>query len=127
MSDRASILILDTNMEEMMQLLAILEDRYSFIEAAEGEACIHQVSEVYPDLILIDDMLTEPNCYDFCHSIKADPATRKIPIILMSDLEASDLEEEISMLGCDDYICKPLNKEELREKVDTLLSFNSIQ
>lgn len=124
MADRPQILIVDNNPEELMQLIAYMEQDYDLVETLNGDECLNRIAELHPDLILVDDMIVEPNCFDVCQKLKADPSTDEIPIILMSDLTKEELEAEADSLGSDDYICKPLQKAELLDKVSTLLSFS---
>lgn len=124
MENKYSILIVDANSEELMQLIAFMEDKYDLTDVNNGTACIEQAVTTYPDLILLDDMASEPNCYEVCHTLKSDSDTQNIPIILMSDLNAEELEDEIAYLMSDDYICKPIQRADLLEKVDTLLAFS---
>ena len=124
MVDRSSVLIIDNNAEELMQLITYMEDKYDLTDVSSGEECIDKAPNICPDVILVDDMIVEPNCYDVCQALKSDPVTGEIPIILMSDLTADELEDEVGYLGSDDYICKPIDKKELLEKIDTLLAFS---
>ena len=124
MQNPLSVLIVDNDAEELMQLFAYMEDKYLLADVSGGEECIDQAPTLCPDLILVDDMIVEPNCYDVCQRLKSDPITEAIPIILMSDLSVEELEEEVEYLGSDDYICKPIVKTELLEKIDTLLAFS---
>lgn len=123
MEQRSSILVCDANSEEMMQLLSIMEERYKLIDVDNGTACLEKAETTLPDLILLDDMALEPNCYEVCTQLKQDAQTRDIPVVLMSDLPPHDLDEEITIVGADDYICKPFPADELLEKIDTLLMF----
>ena len=124
MGDRFSVLIIDNNAEELMQLITFLEEKYELTDVSGDEECIAHAQDVCPDVILVDDMIVEPNCYDACRALKSDPVTGEIPIILMSDLSEVELEEEVGYLGTDDYICKPIVKTELLKKIATLLSFS---
>lgn len=124
MQTKSNVLIVDNNSEELMQLIAFMETDYELSELSGTEDYIDQATSLCPDIILVDDMIVEPNCYDICHAFKSDPVTGSIPIILMSDLSASELDEEVGYLGSDDYICKPFAKEMLIEKIETLLSFS---
>ena len=126
MDERSTILLLDNNSEELMQLVTYMEDVYSLTEVSEGEDLIKVAAESCADLILLDDMMSEPNCYDICQYLKSDDQTQAIPIIIMSDLSPDELESEINFLGSDDYICKPIKQAELLEKIDTLLAFKRI-
>lgn len=126
MDNLSNILLIDNDNEELMQLVTYMEGKYTLSEVAEGEDLIQAASEKCADLILLDDMMTEPNCYDICHYLKSDEQTQTIPIIIMSDLEPDELESEIGFIGSDDYICKPIKRDELLKKIETLLSFNRV-
>ncbi len=124
---RGNILIYDCSSEELMQLVSVMESMYELIDVPDGNECIDNAMEIQPDLILVDDMAIEPNSYDICHLLKANRSTEQIPIILMSDLSSDDLEDEVNFVGSDDYICRPIERDELLEKIDTLLSFRGTQ
>ncbi len=124
MDAKSSVLIIENNAEELMQLITFMEGKYELADVSSGSECLEQAPSLCPDVILVDDMIVDPNCYDVCRALKAGPMTGDIPIILMSDLSASELEEEMNYLGSDDYICKPIVKNELLEKIDTLLAFS---
>jgi len=123
MSNQSCILIIDNNPEELMQLITFMENKYDIVDGAEGANCIDQATTVCPDLILVDDSLIEPNCYEVCHGLKSDSVTGDIPIVLMSDLEEEELKYEVTYLGSDDYIRKPFVKGDLMDKIDTIISF----
>ncbi len=119
------VLVVENNSEELMQLISFLEKKFQIIGVSSGEECYAALCDELPDIIIVDDMLLEPNCYEICRTLKADPNTGSIPIILMSDLDASDLAQEIDFIGVDDYLCKPVKKEEAVEKINTLVAFSA--
>jgi DNA-binding response OmpR family regulator len=126
MPDQSKIVIADSEAEEMMSLIAYLEGRYDIadVDFSAGGEPVELIARLYPDIILVDDMLVDPNCYELCHLLKSDISTHNIPLILMSDLSEEELEKEVDLIKADDYIHKPIDKAELLEKVDTLLEFN---
>jgi cyclic di-GMP phosphodiesterase len=123
MGQKHSVLIFDSNPEDLMPLICFMEDRYDPIVAPEKTDCMSFAEKSSPDIILVDDMLSDPNCYEACQDLKGVPGMGDVPIVLMSDLSVEELTEEIAYLGVDDYICKPIDKDELLKKIDTLLSF----
>ena len=124
--EKEKILIVSNNDEELMQLISILESSYDLSTSSGGEVCIDAATDFAPDIILIDDMVGDPNCYDICQTYKTEPATSQVTLILMSDLSADDLEQELNNVTADDYLCKPFVRAELLEKIQTLLSFKQL-
>ncbi len=127
MLEKERMLIVSSNSEELMQLITILEDRYDIAESPGGEDCIDRATDLSPDMILVDDMIIEPNCYEICQLLKADTASQGVPVVLMSDLQADELEQELNNIDADDYVCKPFVKQHLLEKIETLLAFKRAQ
>ncbi len=94
---------------------------YEVIMAMDGEEALKKVYTEMPDLILLDIMMPKKNGYEVCRILKNDPATRFIPIIMVTALK--DIEDKIRGIeaGADDFISKPFNKTELMVRVRSLL------
>lgn len=120
---RSNILIHSNDPEEQMQLIAVMGGLYELTFLSPEEDCIEQASSELPDVLLLDDTVTEPNCYEICKTLKANPLTKKILIILISDLSAEELDEEVGLMGADGYVCRPIDHAPLMNEIDTLLSF----
>jgi PleD family two-component response regulator len=106
-----------------MQLIVAMGELYELTFLSPEDDCIEQASSDLPDVLLLDDMVTEPNCYEVCKTLKANPLTEKILIILISDLSSTELDEEVSLMGADGYVCRPIDHTPLINEIDTLLSF----
>jgi len=122
MSDK-TILIIDD--DPMMQTLmhAHLSPDYAIRTASSGAQGLEIVaSEPHPDLILLDVMMPEMDGYSVLVKLKADPATKEIPIIFVSCMETTEDRENGIALGAVDYITKPINPGVLAAKVDTHLT-----
>lgn len=110
------ILLVDDTPENLDVLSAILEDlRCQLIVATTGERAIELARKQSPDLILLDVMMPGMNGFDVCSSLKADPATSRIPIIFVT-ARTEDISIGFSVGGYD-YISKPINADEVRARV----------
>jgi CheY-like chemotaxis protein len=84
---------------------------WTIVEAKNGNEALELVRSEKPDLVLLDvDMGPGPNGFDVCRQIKADEATKDIPVVMLTALDERPLA---FALGAADYVAKPVVREEL--------------
>jgi len=106
------------NRDLMVQLL---EEEYEVLTAVDGQEVVERAQRDRPDLILMDLSLPRLNGWEATRRIKQDPALRHIPIIAVSAHAMTGDEARARESGCDDYISKPLDEDELFAKLRRIL------
>jgi len=94
---------------------------YEIIHAGSGYMGVHMAASHAPDLILLDLMLPGTDGFAFCRSLRSNPRTAKIPVIMVT---ARDEDADIVAgleVGADDYITKPFSSRILTARVRTVL------
>ena len=89
------------------------QEDYKVISSLDGEGGLNLAKLEKPDLILLDLILPKMNGFDVLANLKASPETKKIPVIVMTNLENLENVEKAIEAGCNDYIVKPVSKVEL--------------
>src|SRR3984893_5019791 len=90
---------------------------YQMIEAETGEAGLAAAAAERPDLILMDIQLPGLDGYEATRRLKADPALRAIPIIVVTSYSLSGDEAKARAGGCDDFVPKPYTRRQLMAKI----------
>jgi putative two-component system response regulator len=122
-----TILIVDDIPENVSLLEAILSSEYITRTAASGSEALDIARSTPPDLILLDIMMPDMNGYDVCKALKANPATRKIPVIFVTALLNSGDETRGFESGGVDYITKPVVGAIVRVRVKAHLALKEAQ
>ena len=90
-------------------------------EAADGQEALTRISEAQPDLVLLDWMLPTLSGIEVCRQIRRKPATRDLPVIMVTArVDDQDAVRGLNT-GADDYITKPFNVEALVARMRALL------
>ena len=119
---QTKILVVDDEEKNVKLMEAILLPRgYQIIKAFNGEEALRQVAEHTPDLILLDVMMPIMNGFEVCKKLKDDVETRLIPIVIMTALGQLDDRVKGIEAGADDFLTKPVNRDELLARIQTSL------
>jgi two-component system cell cycle response regulator DivK len=94
---------------------------YEIIEAMDGESGVSMAAKEIPDLILMDIQLPVIDGYEATRRLKADPATRHIPVVAVTSYALVGDEAKAREAGCDGYVAKPFSPRHLLETVREFL------
>jgi putative two-component system response regulator len=118
----ASVLVIDDNPGDVYLVKTLLEgEGYTVHTATNSRDALEIVSGQRPDLVLSDVMMPDPDGFELCRQIKADPATRLTPVVLITGLR--EVEDRIKGInaGADDFLAKPFHFDELTARVRSLV------
>ena len=118
-----TILLVEDNEPSRDALGRRLERRgYRIVPAVDGAEAVALARDAHPHLILMDLGLPVVDGWDATRQIKADAATRHIPIIVLSAHAMTNHRDLALAAGGDDFDSKPIHFERLIEKIEALLS-----
>lgn len=117
-----NILLVDDESTNLRVLKQVLQDDYRLTFAKSGQEALRLVQADRPDLILLDVMMPVMTGFETCERLKADPASRAIPVIFVTALKDAMDEAKGLELGAVDYITKPISPAVVKIRVKTHLS-----
>ncbi len=121
---RRSVVYIEDNASNRMLVEHIFRARrdIGLRLAADGESGLRMIREGCPDVVLLDLNLADIHGEEILRQLKADPATRKVPIIIVTADASDGQRERVLALGARHYLTKPLEIPELLRVIDDVLS-----
>lgn len=112
----------EEDIQKVARMSLQFQGRWEVIVAGNGEECLAKVSTERPDLILLDAMMPRMDGYETCRRLKADPATRDIPVIfLTAKAQESEIRKGLE-LGAVGYLVKPFDPMRLASQIREILA-----
>ena len=102
-------------------VIALELEGFNVVEVPNGEEAVKKAKEIKPDLILMDVRMPKMTGYEACKALKAEEATKDIPVVFLS---AKGQEAEVNTgleLGAEEYLLKPFAPDELSDRVTKIL------
>jgi signal transduction histidine kinase len=125
---KPDILVVDDTPANLQLLTGMLKEHgYRVRPVPCGKLAIQAVQNEKPDLILLDINMPEMNGYEVCEYLKADEATKEIPILFISALDETIVKIKAFAAGGVDYVTKPFQFEEVEARVRTHLKLRRLQ
>ncbi len=116
------ILAVDDEPNIRLLLRQLLGKDYRVLEAIDGMEATNIAHTERPDLILMDIMMPGTDGYTACSRLKSDPATKDIPVIMLTGLDFELNKKLAEQIGAAGYITKPIDSLRLLEIVKNTLS-----
>ncbi|MEO8771501.1 MAG: response regulator [Ferruginibacter sp.] len=120
MNKKNTILIVDDD-DSIIKIVSLILANAGYDIITDNNGDLHFLqTNIYPDLILLDNQLGSKSGADICRQLKTNQLTKHIPVMLVSATEGLP---EIATYACaDDFLPKPFDVDTLLQKVDSLLS-----
>lgn len=125
----AKILIIDDDPDLIESIRVVLTSKeHEVVSALGGEEGLEAINQGKPDLVILDVMMPEMDGFEVARKMKRDSATKKIPILMLTAIKEKmglDFKKEAGdeeWLPVDDYCEKPLDQQNLINKVEKMLN-----
>jgi signal transduction histidine kinase len=113
----ARVLLADDNADMRAYVRRLLSERFEVEAVADGVAALAAARARTPDLVLTDVMMPGLDGFGLLRALRADPATRGVPVVMLSARAGGDATIEGLEAGADDYLVKPFAARELLARV----------
>jgi putative two-component system response regulator len=126
--ERDLVLAVDDN-EQNLQLLEeyLWGWGYDVVVARDGREAVALYPQHNPSIIVLDVMMPVMDGYEACTLIKGSPGGRTIPILMLTALTGTEDKIRALECGADDFLNKPINREELRTRIRSLIKIRNLR
>jgi len=116
--------------DDQVYILHILDfslgaEGFDVITATDGEQALSRARAERPDLIVMDIMMPRLDGYETCRRLKSDPATKNIPVLLLTARGREEDRKRGMEAGADDYMTKPFSPNKLITRVSEMLGIKN--
>ena len=119
------LLVEDNEMNRDMLSRRLVRNGYEIVIAVDGQEGVDKALSEKPNLILMDMSLPVIDGWEATRRVKADPATRDIPVIALTAHAMAQDKEKAMAAGCDDFDTKPVDIQRLLGKIQALTNGRS--
>ena len=116
------LLVEDNEMNRDMLSRRLVKRGYEVVVAVDGQEGVEKARAEAPALVLMDMSLPVLDGWEATRALRADPATRSIPVIALTAHAMAGDREKALAAGCDDFDTKPIELERLLGKIEALLA-----
>ena len=123
---RINLLLVDDSEDFLDYLSGVLSSEYNVITATDGQLALEKMESLRPDIVLSDVMMPNMDGNELCQTIKGNPATTHIPVVMLTARLTDENEKKSRDCGADDYFTKPFDIKVLQEHIALLVSQTGI-
>lgn len=122
---RGAVLVVDDDVDQQDLLQVFLRGAgYVVRLAGNAEEALTAIAANIPDVVVLDVLMPGIDGFAACRSIRADPRTLDLPVVLVTALDSREERVMGIQCGADDFLSKPVNREELLARVHSLIRLN---
>jgi CheY-like chemotaxis protein len=121
MARKKVLLVDDSTTVLLMEKMLLGRAAYDIITAADGGEAVAKAQKELPDIILLDLVMPNVDGFEALKRLKADDATRGIPVIMVTTKSEIDKVQTAFQLGCSDFTTKPIDGPDLLAKIKKLV------
>ena len=122
------ILVVEDHAGTLSLLTTLLQkEGFDVIGAGNGEDALRILKNEFPDLVLLDIILTGMDGFDVCRTLKTDPLYRNVPVIMCTSKDTMPDRLKGAEFGADDYVAKPFNNRDLVKRIRLHLRLKSME
>ena len=126
--ERDLVLAVDDNEQNLQLLEEYLSSwGYDAVLAHDGQEAIELYPKHDPSIIVLDVMMPNVDGYEACSRIKSSPGGRTIPILMLTALTGTEDKIRALECGADDFLNKPINRDELRTRIRSLIKIRNLR
>jgi len=122
-----SLLIVDDDASNLMELASILKPEYKIYAVKDGVPALEKAHEALPDLILLDVVMPDMNGFEVLAELKRSDKTKDIPVIFITGVNDSESEHKGLSIGAVDYIRKPFDPMVVKHRVRLQIQIVNLQ
>lgn len=110
----------DERSRKLLEIVLAMEG-YRVVSAASGQEALAAIELQQPDVVVLDFLMPGMDGPELCARVRALPLPRKLPLVVLSGMDDPDARRAASEAGADDFIVKPFDRADLRERLAGLL------
>jgi twitching motility two-component system response regulator PilH len=112
------VMVVDDSLAELANIKAILQDAgYLVVTAASGKESLEKAKLEQPSIIFLDIVMPEMDGYEACRTLSQDPATKNIPIVLVTSKSQKADRIWGQLQGAKGHVCKPYTADQIIDQL----------